>query len=752
MFDWNDEELTNIIWGEATESDDHIVPFSVASEDLCNKKEWNQEAAGVTLTEQKRSEAKIDFQGRKLGSSSNIDNSKGYGVNSWPDLSLSTAAKTDQGSRGTELSKSLSKISKYSSSREEAAQPAEDDEIFQKVQEGKEQGDLIDYGWANIGSFDDLDRIFSNDDPIFGHASIDNTDELWSSRDDSLDPTPAGDLRNRSEPSETKAECVQHDDDQFFTFHYEKIGGPASHDIQNAHERTVDVGYAGVRSKLTVKEQLTNQNTAGRTTSVTSGLASENVATVNKLTNKDVIDTAFGVFLQFYTSPIHPFYFRLVPVLLPWMLFEEMLVPKVLELQLYHCAFGQKNLLKARKKIQGKQEGKMMQKFYGSWSPSTNQLRQFENQMAPSATQASPSSILGQQKQLQPPETLYQDIANPYVASPLYGNLTNTYPTMPLPSQAQSLDVRQPLLSGYEVSPGIVNPVKKSVGSVKPLTMTPQEKIEKLRRRQQLQAMLAIQKQKQHLGHQVLSTNESIPQQCPLEIQSHSFEGIDPGIEDLSSLPAPDPPVEQDDSNTISVAVDDYFDEDAILYRLQDIISKLDIKIRLCIRDSLFRLAQSAMQRHYASDTSSANKSSREELEVVAREESNLQNRYPKMTNAETETNPIDRTVAHLLFHRPLEFRGNHPEKLESPVSAKIQRETKATNLANFPVECLPTADSKSNNQPFSLPGFENSRSLFEAQPMDQFKTSPCIDPSENASNTESANVGIQELEERGSQ
>lgn len=43
---------------------------------------------------------------------------------------------------------------------EEAAQPVKDGENFQNVQEGKEQGDLIDYSWANIGSFDDLDRIF----------------------------------------------------------------------------------------------------------------------------------------------------------------------------------------------------------------------------------------------------------------------------------------------------------------------------------------------------------------------------------------------------------------------------------------------------------------------------------------------------------------------------------------------------------------------------------------------------------------
>ncbi|XP_028785111.1 protein LNK2 isoform X2 [Neltuma alba] len=701
MFDWNDEELANIIWGDATESDDHIVPFPEGSDDLCNKKEWNQEAAGVTLAEQKKPEANIDFHGKKIGNSSNNDNSKGpsdagYGKSSWPDSSLSSAAKTDQGTLGTEVSKSLSEISKHSSSKEEAARPDKDVEYLQNEHQGKEQGDFIDYGWANIGSFDDLDRIFSNDDPIFSHVNIDNGDELWSSKDESngpapisVDTKPPGGLSNRFEPSEIKVESVQCDDDQSYALCYDKITGPVSQDTQNAPDIAVDVGYAGIRSKLTVKERLGNHETGGTITSVASGLASENGGTANELTNK---------------------------------------------------AFEQKNLLKAQKKSQGEQEEKVLQN-YGSWSPSTSSLRRFESQLAPSATQSSPSPILGQQKQLQGAETLYQNIMSPYVASPVNENLTNTY--MPLLSQAQSEDLRhQALLSGYEVSSDIVNPAD----SVKPLAMTPQEKIEKLRRRQQLQAMLAIQKQQQQLGHQVLSNNESIAQKCPLEMQSHSFDGTDARIEDLISLPAPDHPPEQDDSNTMSVPDDDYFDEDAIIYRLQDIISKLDIKIRLCIRDSLFRLAQSAMQRHHASDTSSTNKSSKEELEVVAREESNFSDRSTTISNAETETNPIDRTVAHLLFHRPLELRGNHRDKLKSPLSANMQCENKSTNLENLPLECLLDEDLKSN-QPFSLHGFKNSSSMFEAPPMEQLKKSPCVDTSENASTNKAADVGVQELE-----
>ncbi|XP_028191486.1 protein LNK2-like isoform X2 [Glycine soja] len=653
MFDWNDEELANIIWGEGGESDDHIVPYPEVNEDVSNIKEWNQEAAATKLTKLKRPEAKTDFHERKLGSSSNLDNSgelltSGYGTNAWPDLSLSTSANIDQGSLGTEVSKNLSELSKFSSSREETTQHEKDDEIFQTAHEGKEQGDFVDYGWVNIGSFDDLDQIFSNDDPIFGHASLDNSNELWSSKDVSknvaplpLDtPSSSGALRNRTEPLEIKEEYAQCSDESL-DLNNEKIGGPASQVIENACTITAKVGNDGVRSKPPGKEQQ---------------------------------------------------------------------------------VIRQKNLLKTRKKSQVKQEENTLQDFYGNWSPSAAPAKQFQNQLAPSVIQSSPSSILGQPKQIQGAETLYQNIINPYVTSSVYGNLTNTYPAMPMLSQTQ------PALSGYEVSPGIVNRVNNSVDSVKPQIMTPQEKIEKLRRRQQMQAMIAIQKQRQQLGHQVPS--KSSTQKCPPEIQSHLSDGTD---EDLRTFPALDPPIEQDDSNTMSVAVGNDFVEDTVLYGLQHIISKLDIKIRLCIRDSLFRLAQSATQRHYASDTSSTNKSSREELEVAAREESNSQNRYARMPDVETETNPIDRTVAHLLFHRPMELTQNYSDKLELPISTKVQCESKAANPVNFPMSCSQDEDAK-NNQQLSHLGFKNP--WVDAQSMDQIKNNPCIDMSENASNT----------------
>ncbi|CAJ2638882.1 unnamed protein product [Trifolium pratense] len=559
MFDWNDEELANIIWDEGGESDDHIVPFPEASEDLRNKKEVNQEAAACKLTKRKQPETNTDCH-ENLGSSSNVNNSggllaSGYGASSWPDSSLSSAAKIDQGSMGTELSKNRGELSKLSTSREETTQHEKDAQFFQNAEEGKEQGDFVDYDWANIGSFDDLDRIFSHDDPIFGNVSLDNSDELWSAKDVSnnqahvpLDaPSPTDALRNKSEPFEIKEEHG-HCNDQSFSPSYEKISGPAYQSIQNSHTTTDNVECAGDRSKPTGKEQ----------------------------------------------------------------------------------------------QIQS-------------------------------------------------------------------GNLRH-----------------QPVLSGYETSLSSVNALKSYAGSINPQTMTPQEKIEKLRRRQQMQAMLAIQKQQQVLGHQVPSTSKSVAQKCHPEIQSHLSDGTDPKIEDLSTYP----PIEQVDSNTISLAIDDDFVEETILYRLQDVISKLDVTTRLCIRDSLFRLAQSATQRHYASDTSSTNKNNNEEYEVFAREESSRQNRVPDI---ETETNSIDRTVARLVFHRPVELTGNYSDKLESPVSTKVQCENKAANQVDFPMGCLQEEDLRSHQQ-FSHLGSENPCQSFEVQPMHQIKNSLGI-TSENASN-----------------
>lgn len=115
------------------------------------------------------------------------------------------------------------------------------------------------------------------------------------------------------------------------------------------------------------------------------------------------------------------------------------------------------------------------------------------------------------------------------------------------------------------------------------------------------------------------------------------------------------------------------------------------------------------------------------------------------MPDAETETNPIDRAVAHLLFHRPLDLPGKYLETPESPVSAKFSCEHATMSLASLPNSCMPKSSKITQN--ISQLGPNDPCSVPEPQLLDQFKTSPCMDTSENASNYGPTDSGAAEFE-----
>ncbi|KAL7082481.1 hypothetical protein ACP275_14G101100 [Erythranthe tilingii] len=76
--------------------------------------------------------------------------------------------------------------------------------------------------------------------------------------------------------------------------------------------------------------------------------------------------------------------------------------------------------------------------------------------------------------------------------------------------------------------------------------------------------------------------------------------------------------------------------------QLQHATKQLDSRTKLCIRDSLYRLARSANKRH---------------------------NRSNNFMDIEIHTNPIDRSIAHLLFQRPLDPSTN-PNKVHEPIAS----------------------------------------------------------------------------------
>ncbi|CAK9145464.1 unnamed protein product [Ilex paraguariensis] len=468
-------------------------------------------------------------------------------------------------------------------------------EIFQNRQE-EEEGDFVDYGWANIGSFDDLDRIFSNDEPIFGNVSLSNADDLWSSSKDvascpdtsmplSMDVPSVGlgAFRSTSEHPDVKTEYGL-DQEQSFTTAYAKMNDIGCLPLKNVQAKMNQITYAGGKSKLLMKDK-TASEMIGKTAAFNPHLDAEPVATPDN--NADKLNR-------------------------------------------------HRKLWKIQKKSEETREARQLQELCGTWPSFGIQFQQFEGHYAPPMGLPCPSLLLNQKRLLQAPDSLqYNHFSNPLLAPPVYGNMANQYPTLPVLQYFHSGESNhQEVPSGYDVSPGNSNRLNKTSGTPgKHLTMTPQEKIEKLRRRQQLRAMLAIQKQKQQFSHQVSCAEQSVTQKFSHENQMQLIPGGNTEDEEnLSTLPYLDPnsQVEQDDSNTVSMAIDDFSMEDTILHQLQKVIAKLDIQIRLCIRDSLFRLAQSAKKRQYASDTSSTNESSRDE--ILAKEEINSHNRLVKQS------------------------------------------------------------------------------------------------------------------------
>uniref|UniRef100_A0A0D9Y950 Protein LNK2 n=1 Tax=Oryza glumipatula TaxID=40148 RepID=A0A0D9Y950_9ORYZ len=267
---------------------------------------------------------------------------------------------------------------------------------------------------------------------------------------------------------------------------------------------------------------------------------------------------------------------------------------------------------------------------------------------------------------------------------PGYGYPSYQFPGIPLMSniQAESHQTK-PSTTNYRTS---IDSPKQSSSAEKsqdipsrPLMMTPQEKIEKLRRRQQMQALIAIQQQQQQFGQDGSGSDTMVPQAYSPKSKNPDSLGssvvIDDNANKVFSLELI--PTGHEEIQKSSGIPDDPFIEEKIYYQLQDALAKLDTRTRRCIRDSLLRLAHSVSERQITSDRSSANKSNKDDDEVS---EDTSKRRSPA-SEAETNTNPIDRIVAHLLFHKPC-------SKVSTPAKEEIKS---STPLPTEPDSKIPT-------------------------------------------------------------
>ncbi|GKV11150.1 hypothetical protein SLEP1_g22429 [Rubroshorea leprosula] len=179
-------------------------------------------------------------------------------------------------------------------------------------------------------------------------------------------------------------------------------------------------------------------------------------------------------------------------------------------------------------------------------------------------------------------------------------------------------------------------------------TMITNEKKGKLRHQQDLQA--SFNRNFQHVNvesrmifHDPVIVQKQIHQSEQDEGHSE-VEGVSIGVPtELDSSTA-------QESSCVSSVLDEISLEATSFRQLQHVMEKLDIRTKLCIRDSLYRLARSAEQRHNCSNAKGGFRDGRDPSGLLMAEDTNKCTAFMDM---ETDTNPIDRSIAHLLFHRP---------------------------------------------------------------------------------------------------
>nr|XP_017229331.1 PREDICTED: protein LNK2 isoform X2 [Daucus carota subsp. sativus] len=488
MFDWDDQELVDILWAGAEDTSDHIVPFPRGCEELpadvpgdLIKTPQNEEIANGKMSKQKKPVSSSELDGVKQEISFEFDNNKilsvdGDSVDSW--------------------SKSLAKVSK--NSRDKPTKQDGGSQILQDLSDDKES-DLVGYDWHTIGSFEDLDRMFSIGDTEFGCTSLENTDELWPC---SMDYSSFA-----SGAPSTSDQCGKTEDmlDQ---------------------DQPCSLGYS-------------NMNDLTRCFPQKKLAEFKNHPFGDNKIDRDMVSKTLQVDSDFSTGKVS------VPT------------------EFSDKVDRQKYILRRRKRSGEDSKARPYQDLPKTWFSSENQFLQLEDHHA--KTGQSPA-FKGINRQIKFPET----------ASSPYNKFTTALFSPSGHTHVHIQDPFTPILPQFHSSSKVPSGRSKTLNkfpasSANPLTMTPEEKIKKLRRRQQLRAMLAIQKQQKQFGHDTSESQQSIYQKYTIPDQLQLAGG---NLEvDVSTLNM-NSPAEQDYSGTMSLASDDCCPESAILYRLQNIVAK----------------------------------------------------------------------------------------------------------------------------------------------------------------------------------
>ncbi|RWW63602.1 hypothetical protein BHE74_00029223 [Ensete ventricosum] len=191
------------------------------------------------------------------------------------------------------------------------------------------------------------------------------------------------------------------------------------------------------------------------------------------------------------------------------------------------------------------------------------------------------------------------------------------------------------------------NPVQKRPA----ISITPQERNGKPKQMQITQSRFEVQHKRKQYDDMKSGSDSSICQTSPGNSHSQIMTNIVGSKEICNDLTV----MEKNmlvDAPRISIVNDDNSIAETTYCQLQAALSMLDNRLKFCIRDSMFRLAKSATERHNITDRNGTNKDNVEK-NAAANGEADNKCRSRNLSASETDTNPVDRIVAQLLFQRP---------------------------------------------------------------------------------------------------
>ncbi|CAI9104010.1 OLC1v1002613C3 [Oldenlandia corymbosa var. corymbosa] len=637
MSDLRSYEIEDLVWDEFSLSEDHIVPHSAgeeASDDSFpegSRKKPCREFVGIPGNAREQSADRSACQRKTQESTTPLDDRRNIMLEkeSWahtpngvfPSLSDSNSAKEVSilASDGTRISNhgfdnsnsdligsgycttdsmlidkgAAADNNSYNYPLGHIPQADNDIIFFDDNQNEKESSDFLYYGWPDIGNFEDVDRMFRSCDSTFGLGASSEDELGWFTSSDAMEGS-GNMLNSEFEPPCPAASTMEQNSEK--------------HDPVRTNGTYSTISGSGIKSAL--------------------GSCEDNSWNKDDPANIGQLSFADGTGSSENTGSLRP---RKQGV--------ELKREVLHKISAANGSRAMANATKKQQKHQARPETKRKSSYFGQGGSF------YYDVCPPNEEKGMPSEATSHLTL--PPGGIIQQKQD--LGSESFGFMQNNYPYLQadysLSDHNSSFPGISPIKSNHhgqnipsKESSYSSNQVVSAQSSHNPAfqvtSAVPLEETEKQQPKQAYTTMFSDKPTNGEIGDRVAVCGQNSGNQ--LENQKVEKYHGEYGYQEGSS---------------VSSAVDEASLEATSFRQLQLVMEQLDVKTKLCIRDSLYRLARSAEQRH--NHTHMKGSCCGDDLDTNGELLAEGTNKCNALMDIETDTNPIDRSIAHLLFHRP---------------------------------------------------------------------------------------------------